>query len=151
MLKNLPMDKRKTLVPKKEQIKREWLLVDAKEKTLGRLASQIAKILQGKHKPYYTPFLLTGDYVVVINAKYVKLTGKKMLEKVYDKYSGYPGGRKEITLSELLKKNPSKVLYLAVKGMLPKNRLAKRMLNSLKIYPEDKYPHQAQSPKLVEV
>ena len=145
------MQKRRTWVPKKGRIKREWLLIDAKEKTLGRLASQIAKILQGKHKPTYTPFLLSGDYVVVINAKYIRLTGKKMLEKIYDKYSGYPGGRKEISLRELLNKNPSKVLYLAVKGMLPKNRLAKRMLNSLKIYPEDNHPHKAQSPKQIKV
>ncbi len=145
------MQKRRTWVPKKGRIKREWLLIDAKEKTLGRLASQIAKILQGKHKPTYTPFLLSGDYVVVINARYIRLTGKKMLEKIYDKYSGYPGGRKEISLRELLNKNPSKVLYLAVKGMLPKNRLAKRMLNSLKIYPEDSHPHKAQSPKQIKV
>ena len=145
------MQKRRTWVPKKGRIKREWLLIDAKEKTLGRLASQIAKILQGKHKPTYTPFLLSGDYVVVINARYIRLTGKKMLEKIYDKYSGYPGGRKEISLRELLNKNPSKVLYLAVKGMLPKNRLAKRMLNSLKIYPEDNHPHKAQSPKQIKV
>lgn len=143
--------KRGTFIPKKATFKREWLLIDAKEKTLGRLATRIAKILQGKHKPTYTPFILSGDYVVVINAKYLRLTGKKMQDKLYEKYSGYPGGRKEITLKELLKKNPSKVLYLAVKGMLPKNRLAKQMLNSLKIYPEDKHSHQAQSPRLIEV
>jgi large subunit ribosomal protein L13 len=141
----------KTWVPKKGQIQRQWLVVDAKDKTLGRLASRIAIILQGKHKPTYTSFLLSGDYVIVINARYIKVTGNKWSKKTYDKYSGYPSGRKEITLQELFRKNPSKVLYLAIKGMLPKNRLAKRMLNSLKIYPENNYPHQAQNPKKLEL
>lgn len=133
------------------QAERRWLLIDVKNKTLGRVATRIAKILQGKTKPIYSPNFLCGDYVVVINAKYIKVTGKKFEEKIYDKYSGYPGGRKEITLKELMKKNPSKVLYLAVKGMLPKNKLRKRMLRALKIYPEDKHPHLAQKPEKIEV
>lgn len=149
MLKKSPMSK--TFVPKKGQIQRQWWLVDAKDKTLGRLASKVANILQGKHKPIYTPFLLCGDYVVVINAQHIKVTGRKLTQKVYDKYSGYPSGRKEITLNGLMKKNPSKILYLAIKGMLPKNRLAKRMLLSLKIFPEDKHAHTAQNPKTLEL
>ena len=133
------------------RIERRWLLVDARNKTLGRVATRIAKILQGKTKPTYSPNFLCGDYVVVINARYIKVTGKKLEEKIYDKYSGYPGGRKEITLKELMKKNPSKALYLAVKGMLPKNKLRKRMLRALKVYPEDKHPHLAQKPEKIEV
>jgi len=133
------------------RIERRWLLVDARNKTLGRVATRIAKILQGKTKPTYSPNFLCGDYVVVINARYIKVTGRKLEEKIYDKYSGYPGGRKEITLKELMKKNPSKALYLAVKGMLPKNKLRKRMLRALKVYPEDKHPHLAQKPEKIEV
>jgi large subunit ribosomal protein L13 len=133
------------------QEERKWVLIDAKNRILGRLATRIAKILQGKHKPTYSPNFLCGDKVVVINAKYIKVTGKKREDKIYDKYSGYPGGRKEITFKRLMEKNPSKILYLAVKGMLPKNKLGKLMLRSLKIYPEDKYPHQAQRPKEIEV
>ncbi len=132
-------------------VERRWLLVDAKGKTLGRLATRIARILQGKTKPTYSPNFLCGDYVVVINAKYIKVTGKKLKEKIYDKYSGYPKGRKEITLEKLMQKNPTKVLYLAVKGMLPKNRLGKRMLRSLKVYSENEHPHTAQNPVKVEV
>lgn len=126
------------------------MLIDAKNRVLGRLATRIAKILQGKHKPTYSPNFLCGDRVVVINAKYIKVTGKKR-EKIYDKYSGYPGGRKEITFKRLMEKNPSKILYLAVRGMLPKNKLGKSMLRSLKIYPQDKHLHQAQKPKEIEV
>jgi len=133
------------------QVERKWLLVDVRNKTLGRVATRIAKILQGKTKPTYSPTFLCGDYVVVINAKYIKVTGRKLEEKIYDKYSGYPGGRKEITLKELMKKNPSKALYLAVKGMLPKNKLRKRMLRALKVYSEDKHPHLVQKPKRIEV
>ena len=151
MLKKLPMTTTKTWIPKKGQIKREWFLVDAKDKTLGRLACRIARILQGKHKPTYTPFLLCGDYVIVINATGIKVTGNKWVKKIYDKYSGFPSGRKEITMQGLFKKNPSRIIYLAVKRMLPKNKLAKSMINSLKIYPHDEYPHQAQKPKKIEL
>jgi large subunit ribosomal protein L13 len=130
---------------------RKWVLIDARNKVLGRLATRIAKILQGKHKPTYSPNFLCGDRVVVINAKYIRVTGKKWEDKIYDKYSGYPGGRKEIPLKKLMEKNPSKVVYLAVKGMLPKNKLGKLMLRSLKVYPEDKHIHQAQKPQKIEV
>ncbi|OQX86037.1 MAG: 50S ribosomal protein L13 [Candidatus Omnitrophica bacterium 4484_70.2] len=131
--------------------KRKWILVDAKDKVLGRLATRIAKILQGKTKPTYSPNFISGDYVVVINAEHMKITGRKYEEKVYDKYSGYPGGRKTISFKNLMKKNPSKILYLAIRGMLPKNKLRKKMLRMLKIYPENKHPHFAQSPERVEI
>ena len=132
-------------------LNRNWFLIDAKGKILGRLATRIAIILQGKHKPQYSPNYICGDNVVVINAKYIRLTKNKINTKTYNKYSGYPSGRKEITLKELLNKNPSKVLYNAVKGMLPDNLLRKRMLRLLKIYPEDTHPHIAQNPKKIEV
>ena len=127
------------------------LLIDAKNKVLDRLATRIAKILQGKNKAQYTPNFLCGDRVVVINAKHVKVTGNKMKEKIYDKYTGYPSGRKEMTMENLMKKNPSKVLYLAVKGMMPRNVLSKQMLRGLKVYPNSEHPHVSQSPKAVEV
>ncbi len=142
---------RKTYFPKKEEIKRKWYLIDAKDKVLGRLATRIAIILRGKNKPYFSPHLDCGDYVVVINAKYIKVTGKKLKEKVYRKYSGYPGGLKEITLEELLRKNPAKVLRLAVERMISRNALGKRVMRKLKIYPEDSHPHRAQKPEVIEV
>ncbi|MCM8786573.1 MAG: 50S ribosomal protein L13 [Candidatus Omnitrophica bacterium] len=132
-------------------VQRNWYLVDAKDKILGRLSRNIARILQGKHKPCYSPNFLCGDYVIVINSRYIKLTGKKSEEKIYDKYSGYPDGRREMTFRELSRKNPSKILYFAIKGMLPKTRLGKRMLRMLKIYPDDKHSHQAQKPQKIEL
>ncbi len=141
----------KSYVPKKGQIQRKWYLVDAKGKVLGRLATRIAKILQGKNKPTYTPFLLTGDYVIVTNAKEIKVTGRKLIQKIYDKYTQYPGGRKEMSLQRLLDKNPAEVIRIAVKGMLPKHNLAKQMLNSLKIYPDENHPHAAQNPEKIEL
>jgi len=142
---------RKTYFPKKEEIKRKWYLIDAKGKVLGRLATRIAILLRGKHKPYFSPHLDCGDYVVVINAKYIKVTGKKLKEKIYRKYSGYPGGLKEITLEKLLQKNPAKVLRLAVQRMIKRNALGKRIMRKLKIYPESSHPHQAQKPEPIEV
>ena len=118
---------------------------------LGRVSTKIATALIGKNKATYTPHIDGGDYVVVINAKHMKLTGKKIEEKVYDRYSGYPEGRRVISFKELMKKNPSKALYLAVRGMLPKNKLRKRMLRALKIYAADKHLHSAQNPKRVEI
>jgi len=132
-------------------VERKWVLIDAKDKVLGRLATRIAKILQGKNKPKYSPNFICGDNVVVINAKYVRFTGNKLRNKIYDKYSGYPSGRKEITLEKLREKNPVKVVYYAVKRMLPKNVLAKKMIRMLKIYPEDKHYHNAQAPQRIEV
>lgn len=133
------------------QEERKWVLIDAKDKVLGRLATRIAKILQGKHKPRYSPNFLCGDKVIVINAKYLRLTANKYQSKRYDKYSGYPNGRREISFEDLMKKNPTRTLYLAVKGMLPKNYLGKRMLRSLKIYPENKHYQEAQKPEAITV
>lgn len=133
------------------KVERKWVLIDAKDEVLGRLSTRIARILQGKTKPTYTPNFLCGDKVVVINAKYVKLTGTKLEHKMYDKYSGYPGGISEISLKNLQAKSPTRILYCAVKGMLPRSLLAKRMLRSLKIYPENKHEQVAQQPVKLEV
>ena len=125
---------------------RQWLLVDAKDRVLGRLASRIALILRGKHKPVYTPYLDTGDFVVVINAAHISVTGKKLTQKTYDRYSGYPGGRRTQVLGEVLKTHPERVLRHAVKGMLPEGPLGRQMLTKLKIYAEPEHPHAAQQP-----
>ncbi len=130
---------------------RNWLVIDAKDKILGRLAVQVAKILMGKTKPIYTPNALCGDKVVVINAQHLRLTGNKELDKTYDRYSGYPSGRKEMAFKVMKGKNPTKVLYLAVKGMLPKSNLGARMLKSLRIYPEASHRQQAQQPQALSV
>jgi large subunit ribosomal protein L13 len=133
---------------KKEALsQRKWYIVDAKDKVLGRLASKIATILQGKHKPTYTPNQNMGDFVIVINARHVVLTGKKWKNKIYRFHSPYPGGLKEITAEELHKKFPERLIYLAVKGMLPKNFQRWRMLKRLKIYPDEHHPHSAQKPE----
>ena len=124
-------------------------MVDAKDQVLGRLATRIALVLQGKHKPIFTPNAICGDKVVVINARYVKLTADKYNTKVYDRYSGYPSGLKNMSLKDLMKKNPTKVLYTAVKGMLPKNNLGREMIKSLKVYPENQHMQQAQKPELI--
>jgi large subunit ribosomal protein L13 len=133
------------------KVERKWVLVDAKDQVLGRLSTRIAKILQGKTKATYSPNFLCGDKVVVINAKHVKITGNKLENKNYDRYSGYPGGIKDISLKRLQEKNPSRVLYCAIRGMLPKTLLAKRMIRGLKIYAEDKYEQEAQQPTKIEV
>lgn len=143
--------KKKTYLPSGQNRQENWYLIDARGRTLGRLSTRIARILQGKHKPSYTPHLLCGDKLIVINARYIKVSGKKFEEKTYERYSGYPSGRKVIAFKHLLEKNPSKIIYLAVKGMLPKNKLAKRMLNRLKVYPESEHPHLAQKPQALEV
>lgn len=140
-----------TYMAKKEDIKREWFLVDAKGKTLGRLASEIAKILRGKHKPIYTSHVDTGDFVVVINAKEVVLTGKKETKKIYAKHSGYPGGLKLISAKEMRVKHPERMIYLAVKGMLPHNALGRKMIKKLKIYADSEHPHSAQQPKVLNI
>ncbi|MCK9572869.1 MAG: 50S ribosomal protein L13 [Candidatus Omnitrophica bacterium] len=133
------------------KVERKWILIDAKDMVLGRLSTRIAKILQGKTKATYTPNFLCGDKVIVINAKHIKITGNKLENKNYDRYSGYPGGIKEISLKRLQEKNPSRVLYCAVRGMLPKTLLAKRMIRGLKIYAEDKHDQEAQQPVKLEV
>jgi len=122
----------------------EWHLIDADGKTLGRMSSEIAVLLQGKHKPLYVPYLNTGDYVIVVNADKVKVTGKKLEQKMYYRHSGYPGGLKEQSLSRLLEKTPERVIVYAVKGMLPKNAMGRRMLSRLKVYAGNTHPHDAQ-------
>ncbi|MGE4357138.1 MAG: 50S ribosomal protein L13 [Candidatus Omnitrophota bacterium] len=127
----------------------KWYLMDAKDEVLGRLAVKVARILMGKHKPGYAPYLPEGDGVIVINARQVKFTGDKLSQKIYTRYSGYPGGLKKIPLSEMLNKKPEYVIRHAVAGMLPKNKLTKVMLRRLKVYADDKHPHLAQKPVLV--
>lgn len=141
----------KTFVAKPSTIEKSWYIVDAKGQRLGRLATRIADTLRGKNKPEYTPNIDTGDYVVVINAKEIETTGKKMEDKMYYRHSGYPGGLKERTLAEMLEKKPEEVIRLAVKGMMPKNRLANAQLKKLKIYAGADHPHEAQQPKELEL
>ena len=135
----------KTYSPKAKEIKREWHVIDASEKTLGRMASQVAILLMGKHKPIYSTNLDTGDYVVIINAAKIKVTGKKVEQKMYYRHSGYPRGLKSLTLGELLSKHPTRVVEYAVKGMVPHNRLGRAMLKKLKIYAGGEHPHHAQT------
>jgi len=141
----------KTFVAKPDKVTRKWYVVDATDKPLGRLASQIAKILRGKHKPIYTPHVDTGDYVIVINAEKVKLTGKKLDKKMYRHHSLYPGGLKEIPYRQLLERKPTLVIYHAVKGMLPHNRLGRKMLKKLKVYAGPNHKHEAQKPEILEL
>ncbi len=141
----------KTYTVRKGDIKREWYVVDAQGKTLGRLASEIARILRGKHKPIYVPHLDCGDYVIVVNAEKVRVTGKKLDQKFYYRHSGYPGGLKSINLRDQLQKHPTRVLEAAVRGMLPKNRLGRAMIKKLKVYAGGSHPHQAQQPKVLEL
>ena len=138
-----------TTIPDVKTLQRNWLLVDADNQVLGRLASRIALILRGKHKPTYTPFLDTGDFVVVINAGKLAVTGKKLAQKRYQRYSGYPGGQRERTMERVMDTHPDRILRQAVKGMLPDGPLGRRVLGKLKIYPGSAHPHAAQQPQLV--
>ena len=137
----------KTYSAKPGEVARKWWIVDADGKNLGRLASEISIVLRGKNKPQYTPHVDTGDFVVVVNAEKIAVTGNKLDGKVYYRHSGYPGGLKSRTLGEMLERRPSEVLRKAVKGMLPKNRLAARQLTKLKIYAGPEHPHAAQKPQ----
>jgi large subunit ribosomal protein L13 len=137
----------KTWNAKNDEIERRWYVVDAEGQTLGRLATRIADTLRGKRKPEYTPHVDTGDFVVVVNAEKIAVTGKKREEKIYYRHSGYPGGLRERTLGEELERRPTEVLRKAVKGMLPRNRLARQQINKLKIYAGPEHPHVAQNPK----
>lgn len=137
----------KTYSAKAQDQKKEWFVVDAKERVLGRLASFVATRLRGKHRPEYTPHVDTGDYIVVINADKVSLTGRKRDAKMYHHYSGYPGGLKSKNARELLEKRPSQVINHAVRGMLPKNRLGRKMIKKLKVYGGADHPHEAQQPQ----
>ncbi|MDL1955732.1 MAG: 50S ribosomal protein L13 [Candidatus Desulfofervidus auxilii] len=136
----------KTFMLRKEDVERKWYVVDASGKILGRLASQIAIRLMGKHKPIYTPHVDTGDYIIVINAEKIRLTGKKWEKKLYYRHSGYMGGLKVLTAKQMWEKRPERLIELAVKRMLPKNKLGRKMLKKLKIYAGPKHPHQAQKP-----
>ena len=137
----------KTWNAKPGEVQQRWFLVDAEGRTLGRLATQIADTLRGKTKPEYTPHVDTGDFVVVVNAEKVRVTGKKLDDKLYYRHSGYPGGLKQRTLREQLERRPTEVLRAAVKGMLPRNKLARRQLLKLKIYAGAEHPHEAQRPE----
>ncbi len=137
----------RTYIPKKDEIEREWLVVDASNQVLGRLATEIARLLRGKHKPTFTPHMDTGDFVVVVNAERVVLTGRKLDEKKYYRHSGRPGSLKTETAREALEKHPERIIRAAVWGMLPKNRLGRRLLKKLKVYAGPDHPHTAQQPK----
>ena len=141
----------RTFTAKVAEIERDWYVVDAEGETLGRLASRIAPILKGKHKPIYTPHLDCGDFVIVINADKVRVTGRKLDQKMYHHHSGYPGGLKSISLRDQLDKHPERVIEAAVKGMLPKNKLGRRMFKKLKVYASATHPHEAQRPKPLEL
>ena len=136
-----------TTIPNVKTMDRQWLIIDATDQVLGRLATRIALVLRGKHKPTYTPFLDTGDFVVVINAEKVAVTGKKRAQKIYQRYSGYPSGRRTQTLDQVLKTHPDRALRQAVKGMMPDGPLGRKLLGNLKIYAGTTHPHAAQQPQ----
>ncbi|PLX86566.1 MAG: 50S ribosomal protein L13 [Desulfuromonas sp.] len=136
-----------TQIAKKEDITREWFVVDLNEQVLGRAATEIARVLRGKHKPIYSPSVDTGDFVVVVNADKVKLTGNKLADKKYYRHSGYPGGIREINAEKLLEQKPEMLIKAAVKGMLPKNKLGRKMFTKMKVYAGSEHPHAAQQPK----
>ena len=138
-------------VQKPHEVERKWYLVDATDKTLGRLSSKIASMLRGKHKPIFTPHVDCGDYVVVINAEKVKVTGNKLEDKEYKRHSGYPGGLKTVTLEKMLEDKPEDVMIHAVKGMLPKGKLGRQMLKKLRVYKGAEHDHSAQKPEKLEI
>jgi large subunit ribosomal protein L13 len=141
----------RTYVPRKEEAQHHWLLVDADGLTLGRLSTFVATRLLGKHRPQWSPAVDTGDFVVVVNAEKVKLTGRKLERKVYRWHTGYPGGLRQVTAGKLLKEKPTRVVEMAVHGMLPKNRLGRKMRMKLKVYAGPEHPHQAQKPEPVKI
>ncbi len=142
---------RKEQFGEKGDLKRDWFCVDAEGKTLGRLASEISKVLQGKHKPIYTPHVDTGDYVIVVNAEKIKLTGKKLSDKLYHHHTGYPGGIKSVNALNLLEKDPTALVKKAIKGMMPKNQLNRDALMKLKVYAGSEHPHQANQPQSLNI
>jgi large subunit ribosomal protein L13 len=141
----------KTYTPKMNEIERSWWIVDAAGKPLGRLATEIARILRGKHKPMYTPHLDTGDHVIVVNSSQVALTGRKAEQKTYFRHSGYMGGEKHIPFKRMIESRPERVIELAVKGMLPKNALGRQMRKKLRVYAGSEHPHQGQNPQPLEI
>jgi large subunit ribosomal protein L13 len=140
-----------TQVAKEGEFTRDWFLINVENKVLGRVATEIASILRGKKKPIYTPSVDTGDFVIVVNAEKIALTGNKMADKTYYSHSGFPGGLKAVSAGKLLEKKPEDLLRKAVKGMLPKNKLSRHMLNKLKIYTGSEHPHKAQQPKVLDI
>ena len=140
----------KTYYPKAEDISRDWVVVDANDQTLGRISTVIAMLLLGKHKPGFTPGVPMGDYVIVVNAERIKVTGNKMDDKMYHRHTGYPGGLKSIKLRDLLAKHPERVIEKAVWGMVPHNRMGRALMKNLRVYAGPDHPHQAQNPKPVE-
>ncbi len=141
----------KTFMAKAEEVQRKWYVVDAEGKALGRLSSEVAKVLRGKNKPIYTPHVDTGDHVIVINAEKVVLTGNKLEGKIYRHFSGYPGGMKEVKYKDMMQSKPEKVIELAIKGMLPHNTLGRAMFTKLKVYKGSEHEHQAQKPENLEI
>ncbi len=141
----------KTFSAKPESVQRDWYIVDAENKTLGRLSTEIARRLRGKHKPEYTPHVDTGDYIIVINAEKVHVSGNKRTDKIYHHHTGYPGGLKSISFEKLIERAPERVIETAVKGMLPKNPLGRAMYKKMKVYAGTEHPHAAQQPKTLEV
>lgn len=143
--------RQRTFQAKNEDLDKKWYVVDAAGKTLGRLASQVAAVLRGKHKPTYTPHVDTGDFVIVINADKVRLTGRKLQNKIYYRHSQYPGGLRQTTAGQMLERRPERLIELAVWGMLPHNRLGRKQIRKLKVYSGDAHPHAAQQPEVLEV
>ena len=141
----------KSYMPRKEDLEREWYVIDAEDKVVGRLASEIVKVLSGKNKPIYTPHLDTGDYVIVINADKMKLTGKKLEQGSYKYHTLHPGGLKEVSYKQMMNEKPERLLEIAVKGMLPKNKIGRKMVRKLKIYSGSEHNHEAQQPKTLEI
>jgi large subunit ribosomal protein L13 len=149
--KNLKGEEMKTFSLKKENIEQDWWVIDARDKILGRMAARVATILRGKHKPNFTPHVDNGDFVIIINADKVKLTGKKEQQKLYRKHSGFMGGLKEVPFKTKKEKDPEGIVIQAVSGMLPKSKLGRQMIKKLKVYCDEKHPHEAQKPKKLEV
>lgn len=141
----------KSYIAKPNEIERKWYIIDAEGKKLGRLASEVAKILRGKNKPTYTPHVDTGDHVIIINAELIELTGKKLEQKTYKYHTGHPGGLREVSYKKLMAENPEKAIKLAVKGMLPKNSLGRGMIKKLKVYQGTEHNHEAQKPEMYEI
>lgn len=141
----------KTASLRKEDVKKEWIIIDAENETLGRLASKVAKLLRGKHKPSFTPHVDCGDNVIVINADKVRLTGNKWAQKEYVRHSGYPGGQTTLTAAQVFQKHPTRIVMMAVRGMLPKNRLGRAILTHLRVYTGSEHPHEAQEPKKIDL
>jgi large subunit ribosomal protein L13 len=141
----------KTYSAKPHEVERDWFVVDAQDQTLGRLATRVATLLRGKHKPIYTPHVDCGDYVIVVNADKIHVTGQKLDQKIYYRHSGYPGGLKEVTLRRRLETHPERVVESAVRGMLPKTRLGRKMFKKLKVYAGPEHPHEAQQPTSLEL